>query len=182
MLIGLCGLKNSGKSTISKFLVQHYNFNEFAFADSLKRACIEIFGLTNEQVFGSFQDKETIDDYWNVSPRVIMQTLGTLVRNLSKIIPNLNHVWIRKIHKKIIELPKNTNIVISDVRYNDEAEMIKKLGGIVIKIERKKINDQKDCHESENQQIISDFIIYNNSSIENLYLQIKKIIMLDCVP
>ena len=169
MLIGLTGVKNSGKSTISSFLVQNYEFEEFAFADPLKRACMEIFNLSEEQVFGNFKCKETIDTYWMVSPRVILQTIGTLIRNISDSIPNLHNVWIRNMYKKINN-SNSSNIVISDVRYSDEANMIKQLGGIIIKIERK--NKTIDFHESENQNVNSDFVIYNNSSLEQLYLQL----------
>ena len=181
MLIGLTGKKFSGKTTIAKFLTENYDFKEYAFADSLKKACINIFGLTEEQVYG--KNKETlriIDEYWNTTPRVIMQTLGTLIRNLNDSpetnLNNLKDIWIKQVHRKIIESKNKNhkNIVVSDIRYNDEALMIKKLGGIIIKIDK-----QDDKHESENQELKLgevDIIISNDGTIDNLLEKIKQVI------
>jgi len=71
----------------------------------------------------------------------------------------------------------DTNIVITDVRYQNELDMIHKNGGIIIKINRPD-NINIDDHESENYiDYIKnyDYCINNNASIDDLSEQIIKI-------
>lgn len=65
--------------------------------------------------------------------------------------------------------------MISDIRFVDEAKEIKKMGGIIIKIDRE-INDNKpdnkeSKHKSENEikKISHDYLIMNDSNQEKLY-------------
>ncbi len=96
------------------------------------------------------------------------------------------------IRKKIIDIleKNNKNIVISDCRFPNEIEMIKKLGGKIIYIKRfvldwfddyKNGNDLdivKSIHPSETSWIrcIFDYQINNISSIDTLDTNIKDLI------
>lgn len=174
IIIGLNGLKGTGKSTVAEYLKKNYNFEEYAFADSLKRACIEIFGLEEKQVFGSQIDKEAIDSFWGTSPRIMLQQVGTAIRNLNN---PLNNIWIRNLQRKIkirIENNSNVYIVVSDIRYKDEAKLIKDMGGIIINIKRH--TNYIDHHESEQQIINADFIISNDDTKKNLFSCIDDIL------
>lgn len=176
LIIGITGKKASGKTTISNYLATHLDFTEFAFADILKNTCIEIFKLNQQQLYGKQSDKERIDDYWNVSPRIIMQEVGYAIREIGKRVPALEKIWIKSVHRKIESINQN-KIVISDVRYADEADSIweyKKKGWnvLIIKVTREFANDL-DTHESETQNIPSDYIIYNNGTRQALFKNIK---------
>ena len=52
MIIGLSGLAGSGKDTAAKFIVEKYNLNKIALADPMKRFCKEIYGFSEEQLWG----------------------------------------------------------------------------------------------------------------------------------
>jgi hypothetical protein len=52
MIIGICGLSGSGKDAAGKFLVERHGFVRVAFADIMKRICMEVFDFTEEQVWG----------------------------------------------------------------------------------------------------------------------------------
>ena len=67
-------------------------------------------------------------------------------------------------------------ILISDIRYPDEAEFVKSKNGILIRIERGE-TEQNDQHQSENQNILADYIVENNSTIDNLYKKIDSIML-----
>ena len=71
---------------------------------------------------------------------------------------------------------KDKNIVICDVRFLNEAKMIKDNGGILIKIKRGN-NETKDLYISEIEinQIQYDYLIDNDESIEELYKKIEEI-------
>ena len=51
-IIGLCGKKQSGKSTVTNFLKNSYGFYEISFAYPLKEIIgRELFGLNDDQLY-----------------------------------------------------------------------------------------------------------------------------------
>jgi hypothetical protein len=183
-LIGITGRKFNGKDTVGNYLINKYNYKNIAFAGALKKACQEIFGFTDEQVYGN--EKEIIDEFWKTTPRKILQYIGTdLFRNqLKNIIPDIGEdIWIQVVKRKIIDIWKENpeqRIVITDVRFQNEVNIIEELGGIIIKVSRPSINSNIDIHESElqidNLKISSNIHILNDSSLEDLYDKINYII------
>lgn len=167
-IIGLSGLKGSGKSTVAKILCEKHNFIEFAFADPLKRGVQEMFGLSDFQLYGDYIVKEMVDPFWNVSPRVLMQIVGTeLMRNeLPRHIPDMNNIWIRMMEKRIKEC-NHPRIVISDCRFLDESCMIRNNNGLILRICRNGIYCE-DFHESEKMAFEVDYTIFNTGTIEDL--------------
>ena len=127
-IVGLCGKKRAGKDTIGNYLVQKHGFYRLAFADPLKVACQEIFGLSHDQTWGD--EKDTIDPYWKHSPRELFQTIGTdlLRKNMSTYCPNITeNIWIKSMDRKIQMLIKKgyQKFVITDVRFPDEFDYVK---------------------------------------------------------
>lgn len=166
MLIGLTGKKQSGKSTISKHLQEQYGFKELNFADSLKKALKEILDLTDEQLDG--EDKEKLISGYNCTPREVMQWFGTdIMRNkISKRFPSIHSVWVKNVERKLIELLKqNQDVVISDIRFKNEADLIVKYGGYIIYVESD--NNIEDLHESENNKIEYNYKIVNRKEFYN---------------
>ena len=175
-LIGLLGIKGSGKSTAADYLVKKHNYTPKCFADCLKYACQELFLLNHDQTFGTQEQKETPDLRWyGCTPRKMMQFVGTdvLRNNLERIMPGIgNNVFIH--HFKIWYLEQlNHNpefkVVIADVRFQNEVDFIHSLGGKVIKIDRPNVLTE-DSHQSEIelQKIINyDYLIDNNTGTIN---------------
>lgn len=178
-IIGLYGKKQSGKDTTGQYLNEQYNYEMISFAEPLKIACKYIFGLSEEQVNGNLKD--IVDNYWGVEPRKILQFVGTdlFKMQIGKLIPNIGEeIWIENIRKYILnkwENDKKSKFVITDVRFQNEADFIKDLDGIIIKIERD--NDINDNHISENVVMEYDYLISNNESLDKLYKNIDKIIV-----
>jgi hypothetical protein len=181
-VIGVTGRKYNGKDTVGNYLVEHFGYKRLAFADALKDACRCIFGFTDEQLYGSL--KETPDEFWKVSPRIVLQYVGTnLLRNqLSTIMPHLgNDVWVNVIKKKILDewsTNPDQKIVITDVRFPNEANMIEELSGIMIRVRRDSINAVSDSHSSEVgiEKLEVDYEIINNKELDDLYQEIKVIL------
>lgn len=173
MIIGVTGKKQSGKSLMANYL-KKYNFVELSFAEPIKEICKILFNFTDDQMNG--QLKEIIDENWNVTPRKCMQFIGTeLFRNqLNKLICDIGEdIWMKIVYQKIKKLLGN-NIIISDVRYQNEADMIKNCGGIIIKIQRNyDISDISDIHSSEQNEIIFDHIIMNDKTQMEFYSEIE---------
>lgn len=167
-IIGITGKKFHGKDTVGNYFVTKHRFERIAFADPLKQACQSIFGFTYDQLYGD--QKEVIDEYWGKTPRDIFQFVGTdLFRNqFSK------SIWIDSIKRKITSAPSQ-HFVITDVRFPNEAALIKELDGIIIKVVRNIPDDMSSLHESETHDIVPDFIIQNDSSISDCYTSINKL-------
>ncbi len=173
MIIGLSGLKGSGKSTVAKYLCEHHNFIEFSFAAPIKQGLIEMLDLTSEQVL---VDKETPDAFWGVTPRKLMQVIGTeLMRNhLPTYLPEMKNVWIRLMEKKVLAHP-NQNIVISDCRFLDEACFIRNKKGTLLRVSRPTLISS-DMHESEHLGFEVDYEIFNSKTIPELELSVEHIL------
>jgi len=177
-IIGILGRKGSGKDTAANYIVDKFNFTKIAFADPLKNICAQLFDFDYEQLYGD--KKEIFDDFWKVTPRSVFQFIGTdLFRNqMHSIIPNINSTfWIKVLEKKYLDniaRDPNFKLVISDVRFQDEIDMIKKFNGYIIKLERNfSIHTFPHISEDGIDNISSyDYSIDNNYSIIKLHQNI----------
>jgi hypothetical protein len=188
IVIGITGRKRSGKDTIGEYLVDQYGFVRVAFADALKEACKIIFGFTDDQVYGDVS-KETIDEYWQHSPREILQKVGTELfrEKLPEICNNItNNIWIKSVERKInnLMIQGHTRFVITDVRFPNELAFINMVGnrshGVTWKVMRPilKPRHQEPCSTTEiaahaSEILIDDFKcdteFRNNGTLAQLY-------------
>lgn len=69
------------------------------------------------------------------------------------------------------------NVVVSDIRFQHEADMIRKLGGKLIRV-TKGDDNIGDSHRSEVDllSIRHDYLINNSGSIDDLYNQLQEIL------
>ena len=166
MIIAFAGKKQSGKTTACEFIANVFSQTMqqssaiYNFADPLKKMCIDIFGLTHKQCYGSDDNKnEYVNCLWpgsdkSMTAREVMQYVGT------NIFRQMQHnVWadatIRKIQNENLPLA-----LIADCRFPNEVESIKNAGGLVIKLNRNLYNSS---HESE---IALDQDLYDQSNFD----------------
>lgn len=179
-IIGVTGRKRSGKDTIGSYLVEKYGFVRVAYADALKEACKNIFGFSDEQLYGD-DLKEVVDEYWGHTPREILQKVGTEL--FRERLPQLctyisNDIWIRSVERKIQNLAKQgvSKIVITDIRFPNEIEFITRSGGVTWKVVRPGLftDSSSPVHTSETltDTFVCDHEFVNNSSLEILYAQV----------
>ena len=139
-----------------------------------------LFLITKRCLDGLFKTsypakKEMIDDYWKVSPRYVLQKVGTecLRNNFDK------DVWVKSLQNKILKC--SGRIVVPDVRFLNEAKMIKDLGGFLLRVDRNGARADAGIvgHASENELKNFndwDFVINNDSGFDNLYNQMDYIL------
>ena len=184
LIIGVTGKKFNGKDTLGKYLFK-YGYKRLAFADPLKDVLRDVFHFNDEQLYG--EDKEKIDPYWKVSPRTIMQFVGTdLFRHqMKKVLPDVgNNIWIEVIKRQILEMWKTNpdqKIVLTDLRFPNEIALIKEFGGIIIRVKRnidKNDNDFIVVHESETyiDTLNVDYDFDNNGTKDELFRKFDDII------
>ena len=156
LIVGLTGLAQHGKSTAAKHLQNELGFQEYAFADKLKEVCIDLFNLDPSQIYTN-EGKTQVDPRYGVTPRTILQHIGT--EGFRKLYPT---IWRDYVLRQIKESTNHQRFVISDVRFEDEAEGITALGGKIVKIVREgyqALSGEEAAHESEQfaQRPDSDF-------------------------
>lgn len=61
--IALTGIAHSGKDTVANYLVDKYGFRKIGFADPLKRVTMELFGLTEAQVYNNTLKERALADH-----------------------------------------------------------------------------------------------------------------------
>ena len=170
-IIGLAGYKGSGKSTACNYLCQKYNATEESFAGPLKSILGTLFFLNKEELYG--KDKEVLNEKLGVTPRKLMQVVGTdLFRDKLKEVIELQidkHIWVWNMEQRLLEYSEKDLVIVSDVRFEDECDLIHKMGGRVIRIDRSTENLDNHPSETSIDKLMVDEIIPNNSSLENFY-------------
>lgn len=170
MLIALTGKKFSGKSTSAKYLAKSHNFKVGAFAKKGKDTCGDIFDLSHEQLYGEL--KEVIDKRYSVTPVFIMQRFMTEVARYI-----YSDIWIEcfaREHAQDISL--NKDIVIEDLRFENEAIWVKSVGGIIIQLTRKQTEIESE-HESEHgipDELIDFYIGNHGKDYSSLYHYLER--------
>ena len=160
MLIGISGKAQSCKDTLGKFLCDEYHCMHYYFAKPLKEGAKVMFNLTDDQI----ANKEVPIEPWGISPRKIYQVLGTEVgRGIDPAI------WIKNAEMFIKKHPGRT-VVITDVRFDNEATFIRNRGGVVINIVRDQDDIKENKHSSEGglKPDSIDLQIRNNGTIEDM--------------
>lgn len=129
----------------------------YSFADKLKQFCIDHFGLTPQQCYGTENDKNSLTDVlWENLPhykelkgkpkgrmtaREVLQQFGTDV--CRRMMPDC---WANSLVKQIAE-EKPWLAIVTDLRFENEAYKLMEIGGQTVWLTRKTV---EDGHKSEN--------------------------------
>ena len=139
-IIGIAGSIGSGKDTAAEYLVEYHHFTRLSFASVLKDACADIFGWDRAMLEGKTDEdrqiREGVDEWWasrlqidNFSPRYALQYVGTeLFRNVLH-----KDIWVFALENNI---RKYDRVVISDVRFPNEIDMLRRFGGHMWSVRR----------------------------------------------
>lgn len=165
ILVGITGRAGSGKDTIGDYLKANYNFRSVSFAAPLKEGVKAMFGLDNTHLDHPLKE-QMLEDIGK-SPRQLMQLLGTEYGR------NLVHqdLWLLLANKKVEAYASlGFNVCITDVRFENEAEFVRKQGGTILHVERG-VSGTKFSHPSEAgvEMAQGEFKIENNGTMDELY-------------
>ena len=146
-IVGLCGRKGSGKDTAAAVLVSR-GYENVKFAGGLKtmlRSLLAYQGyedaVIDEMIEGDLKETPT-DTLGGHDPRYAMQTLGSeWGRQLMG-----EDFWVRTAVSRMNSFDR---VVVTDVRFPNEAEAIQRLGGVIVGVTADWIKPQEGEHESE---------------------------------
>lgn len=180
-IIGFTGLAGAGKTSAALSLVQHVNVQlsgnakRIAFADPLKELCASTFPwLPRTTFYGAKEEKEAeIPEMPGWSGRRILQHIGTEgFRAIDA------EMWVRLTEHRLMVAPRTMSLIaIDDVRYPNEAAMVRR-HGLLFRIVRPNnpgaVGDAAD-HESERyaSALEVDAEIANDGPLEKLYETVR---------
>jgi hypothetical protein len=173
MIIGLSGYARSGKDTVAKYLVEHHSFERVAFADPIRNLLWDMDPLLKD----GFHLQGVVNAYgWEIAKtkfpevRRLLQELGVGARKHID-----EEIWVIKALRTMSE---DKNYVVTDVRFKNEANQIKMIGGQIWRVERtgvEAVNSHISEHDMDNWEF--DAYVHNNSSLEDLEFAVKTTLM-----
>jgi len=171
-LIGLAGKARSGKDTVGKYLRDSYPASLYAFADPIKKACSEMFGLPLWRFYDNDTiSREEVDPFWDMSPRMMTQLVGTNCGRCEI----RQDIWLKRAEMELKEGSTYPIFVVTDVRFENEMDWICDQGGVVWYVDR---DEENVTNKMDNGSHISehslnhgkiDEIINNNGTLDELY-------------
>jgi len=187
MIVGLAGLKNSGKDTVGAYLVKKHSFERRSFADKLKESASALFDIpvyelekmkndptcvigvgrntdANKGYIYAFNEPQTV--------RLMLQRYGTEAHR-SIFGPDF---WVDQLFP-VGGFYGGRAIVVTDCRFQNELDRIKLLNGKTVFVERPAL-DLKDPHSSEGlRPEWCDYKLDNSGTVEDLFKRVE--VMLD---
>lgn len=163
-VVGIVGRKRSGKDTLANFATEILgDVKVLSFAEPLKQACKHAYNLRDEQLD---ETKDEVDKRWGMSPREMMKTLGVDYFRAKDPCQWTKNMKFRM--DKAVSSPE-TVVVISDVRFQNEAAFVRENGGVLIHVSRA-LQSNSDDHVSEKttDEIACDHYIANDGSLQDL--------------
>lgn len=196
-VIGLTGPMGSGKDTVADLLTTHCGAHKMAFADALRAEIVEAYCIehvyltrreTKEHPLSALALSRCLDTAFvgrmliqhqlfndgqldmeaPRSPRQIMQWWGTEYRRAAQ--PGY---WVSKAAQLIHwrhQAMRDRLIVITDVRFEDEANMVRALGGQIWQIKRPGCEVPASAHVSEvtGEAFTPNLVIHNEHDMRHL--------------
>ena len=169
-LIAICGYKRCGKDTIAEYISEKFGHKHIKISSKLKDIVKVLFNFNDDQV--ETDCKEVVDDRWGVTPRTVMQFLGTEMfqYKIQEMLPCVQrNFWIKSVIEEHVR-EATYPIVISDMRFLHEYTELQKYDVFVIKIKRQQVIQRMDMHPSETEfvNIPVNLEIDNNGTIPDM--------------
>lgn len=194
ILIGLTGPAGSGKDSAADALVHLAGFTKLAFADALRAEVCAAFGvplnyltaretkehpiqalaLSRCMVLGFTHAMQALEPALDLdaprSPRQVMQWWGTEFRRAKD-----TSYWISRAMQRIKRLHKQgKSVVVTDVRFPDEAEAVRAMCGVIWQVWRPGVDVPDGAHASEThgREFDPEFVIDNDEGLDELRIEV----------
>ena len=191
MIIGITGSIGTGKSTVSNYLISKgYSVVD---ADKISKGAYNIGSNGYKAILEVFGE-EILNSNGEVDRKKIKKIVFDNSNMLQRLNMAIHPIIINEIEKEIEILLESQNVVFLDAPLLLETELHKKVNKIIVVIcdkneqinriiKRDKITADMAISIINSQMSIdeklkfADYIVYNNSTIENLYSQVDEIIL-----
>ena len=172
MLVGITGRKGSGKDAFAKHLIDQ-DFCNLKMAGVLKNMLRVLYTMAGEKdeiierkIEGDLKE-QPCEILGGATPRWAMQSLGT---EWAKMIDPTHTLWSRIFENGVRPLLENgENVVCTDIRFQHEVEVVRRLGGKLVRVSRPEVSCN-DPHPSEleMESLEVDETIFNVGTLKDL--------------
>ena len=166
-VIGLTGLAGTGKDTAADYLCAAHGFERLAFADPINdmaAVLLECFGVDHAVLHERHLKEQPIQQIPGApSARHLKQALGDALRAIhpDMFVAALAHR--AGVHDLPNSAPIHDRLAVTDVRYPNEAALVQRLGGALVRLHRQQAAPVR-AHSSEQHAhtLPADVEIVNN--------------------
>lgn len=181
-LVGLIGKKRSGKDAFASRLVEAHGFQRLAFADPLKAAVLDANPILSVELDETHLFPESLPAQhprlrWVVAEigwerakelrevRRLLQATGVAMRE--HVDPEL---WVWPVLDKVIwHRADDEPVVVTDVRFPNEAQAIRRDGGKLVRVVRPGVpSDDRHVSETALDDYRVDYVATNGGSLDDL--------------
>jgi len=160
IIVGLAGKAYSGKSTAGEFIRKRHGGSVVPFMKRLKEMC-GLF-MSEDQISGSLKEVPDFCLLGGKTPREFMQKLATdFARKMI-----WEDFWLLQWQKDVrVKVDAGYTLIIADdIRLPNEIDLIHKMGGFVVHLDRSGSGSKVGAtHSSENHDLICDHYVSTNS-------------------
>jgi hypothetical protein len=176
--IGIVGRARVGKDTAGAWLVDNRGYRRIGFADALKDAALTLDPVIDDgnvgYAFQAMRLSELVRGYgWERAKEIgdtrrVLQELGMSIRAID------SEFWLRAALKKVTEANEaGVPAVITDVRFPNEAESLRRAGFHLVYIDRPGVPQLDHASEGALTAEDADFCITNSARVDDLYAEIE---------
>ncbi|MDQ3273756.1 MAG: deoxynucleotide monophosphate kinase [Actinomycetota bacterium] len=168
-VIGIAGKARTGKNTMANFIEAQYGGYQYSMAAPIRRMLKAGLNVDMDDPWWAERKEKNIPAIGK-SPRQLMQTLGTeWGRQLIE--PS---IWITLALDVLRK--RGPGMIVPDIRFENEAAWVRKMGGTVIHLSRKNAPGINP-HVSENALLSapSDIQFYNDAGLEEMQHAVSKL-------
>jgi len=185
--VAICGKANSGKNTVSKLILKELRNKQtgvlceyIAFADPIKAMIRLMFPelpekyLTGPSQYRAEPIPGAFKDGVPLTVRQLLIDLGTGVGRAVK-----ETIWLDAFDHAFQRFQYKTIVVVTDVRFRNEFDHLKKLGFYQIRLLRDshlKIDHASETNQDTIQDDEFDYVLHNNGTLKDLKNEVKKIV------
>ena len=175
LILGLTGKAGAGKDTVADMIYsKRAGWYRLSFAGPIKAMLLES-GLVSGASLANRLAKDRPLQPWGKSPRQLMQSLGTeWGRKL--VHPD---IWLLLLDQKVTNASEHGagGVIITDVRFENEADAIRRAGGVVLHVVREAAANVA-AHSSEAGVVFKsgDFALHNDGTLAELFQKVEGVL------
>jgi hypothetical protein len=170
-IIGIAGPARSGKDTTASLIAGLVGGYHYSFADPIRAMLKAGLRIDMSQPYWQEHKESPIAAFGGKSPRQMMQWLGTeWGRNLID-----QDIWITLAKQTLLN--SGAGMIVADVRFENEAQMIREMNGLLIHL-RRAAAPPVHGHASEMGVAITedDVVIHNDGTLEDLQARLRSVL------
>lgn len=173
--IALIGKARSGKDSVAQVLCEEFGYRRLAFADELKKAALRIDPIVDVGPGGCSGLAYTVRNVgWErvkdelPIARTFLQNLGHAMRQIDE------EIWIQPVIGAWIDNHlAGTPTVVTDCRYQNEADILRRNGFLLVRVVRPGTGGDGHVSETELDGFPADVLLDNSGSLEHLVHQVR---------